>query len=166
MKEKARSFAIASHGDQMYGHHGYYVHLDAVAKIAIKYGENAVVISYLHDVVEDTDVSVEDIEKSFGKPIADCVAIVTDEPGKDRKERKTKTYAKMAKVTGDLELALIVKAADRLANITACQSEGNLALLQMYKEEHQMFRSSVYRESLCDDIWIEIEQIIKAPKCI
>jgi len=46
---------------------GYVVHLDAVAEIVQQYGEPAVVIAYLHDVVEDTSVSLLDIEKEFGR---------------------------------------------------------------------------------------------------
>ena len=67
MKNKARIFAIAAHGGQKYGNYPYSVHLDAVAKIADEYGEKAAVIAYLHDVVEDTFVSINDIEKEFGK---------------------------------------------------------------------------------------------------
>jgi hypothetical protein len=37
-------------------------------------------------------------------------------------ERKSKIYEKIAKVTGNLELVLVVKVCDRLANIRACVS--------------------------------------------
>ena len=91
-------------------------------------------------MVEDTDVSIEDIKVEFGVFIADCISILTDEIGKNRQERKIKTYAKMAKVSGKLELALVVKAADRLANLTACFSDNNIHLLNMYKQEHEVFK--------------------------
>ena len=124
------------------------------------YGETAQVISYLHDVVEDTDVSIEDIKVEFGVFIADCISILTDEIGKNRQERKIKTYAKMAKVSGKLELALVVKAADRLANLTACFSDNNIHLLNMYKQEHEVFKSSVQRDGLASDIWQKIDQLL------
>jgi (p)ppGpp synthase/HD superfamily hydrolase len=162
MKNKAREFAILNHGKQAYGAHPYSFHLDSVAKIAEPYGDTAVVISYLHDVVEDTNVSLSIIEKEFGKFVSDCVYILTDEDGEDRVERKSKTYAKMAKITGDLELALVVKACDRLANIRACIADNNYEKLAIYKAEYPICKSSVFRAGICDDIWIELERIANA----
>jgi len=159
MKVKARAFALESHGDQKYGNRPYSYHLDAVALIAEPYGDIAVVIAYLHDVVEDCDVSIETIEKEFGKFVADCVHILTDEHGKSRKERKFKTYAKMANVTGDTELALIIKACDRLANIRACISDGYAEKLNMYESEYPIFKKSVFRAGICDDLWGELDRI-------
>ncbi len=162
MKEQARNFAITSHGDQKYGSHPYSVHLDAVAKIARPYGKTAEVIAYLHDVVEDTGVTVEEIEAQFGSLVANAVAILTDEPGDNRKERKSATYAKMAKVTGEAEIALVVKAADRLANMRACVADNNNDLLAVYKSEYPVFRKSVSRPNACNEIWSELESIFNA----
>lgn len=159
--EKARKFAIDAHGDQKYGELPYHVHLDAVAEIASEYGETAQIIAYLHDVAEDTPVQLNDIESEFGKFVAECVAILSDEPGANRKDRKRKTYSKMANVSGELETALIVKAADRLANMRACVSDNNHKLLKMYKEEHEVFEKSVRRESLCENIWYEINKMVR-----
>lgn len=159
MEKRARDFAIAAHGKQRYGKHPYSVHLDAVAKISQPFGETAKTIAYLHDVVEDTEVSVEEIEKQFGKLVSQAVEILTDEAGSNRKERKSKTYAKMAKVSGETEIALIVKAADRLANMRACVAGDNKDLLAMYKAEHPIFKKSVYRPNSCDEIWKELEDI-------
>ena len=162
MIEKAKKFAVDAHGEQKYGDKPYVVHLDAVVSHLKAYGENAQIVGYLHDVVEDTEISYEKVKEVFGEFIADCVGIVTDEAGQNRKERKKKTYEKMAKVIGDLELALIVKAADRLANIEACLAGGNKDLLAMYKAEHLTFQMSVYRKGLCDDIWQKLEESLGA----
>lgn len=162
MKTEARDFAIAAHGDQKYGRHPYYVHLDAVAKIAAGYGETAEIIAYLHDVVEDTNVVLSEIEDKFGWLVSEAVGILTDEPGKNRKERKAKTYAKMARVSGHAEIALVVKAADRLANMRACLDDNNKELLAMYKAEHATFKEAVYRPNACNEIWSELESIFNA----
>lgn len=156
---KARKFALEAHGSQMYGSRPYSDHLDAVAELAAEYGEEAQVVAYLHDVVEDTEVGLDRIAEAFGTKIAECVAILTDAPGGDRKERKRKTYARMAEVTGDLQLALVVKAADRLANLRACIADGREDLLRVYKEEHDDFRKAAWREDLCPPLWGEMETI-------
>ena len=161
MKEEARDFAVAAHGDQKYGIHPYHVHLDAVAEISRPYGEIAEAVAYLHDVVEDTDVSVDQIEERFGPLVAEAVGILTDEPGKNRKERKAKTYAKMADVSGEAEIALVVKAADRLANMRACVADDNQRLLGVYRKEHPTFKKSVYRAGACDEIWAEPEELVQ-----
>lgn len=118
-----------------------------------EHGPQAQVIGYLHDVVEDTEFTCEDIETRFGKPVADAVAILTDEPGNNRKERKQKTYAKMSQVTGDLQIALIVKTADRLANVQASLETDRKDKLKMYQKEHSAFKTAVYRPELCDALW-------------
>ena len=159
MKEKARSYAIKAHGDQKYGEYPYSAHLDEVAKISAEYGVQAEVVAYLHDVVEDTDRTEEDVEREFGSLVARCVAILSDEPGETRKLRKAATYRKMALVQGEERLALLVKAADRLANMRACIRIRDENFLNMYKSEHQVFREAAYRPNLCENIWNEIEKI-------
>jgi guanosine-3',5'-bis(diphosphate) 3'-pyrophosphohydrolase len=160
MQEQARSFAVAAHGDQKYGNHPYAFHLDAVAALASSYGEEAVVLAYLHDTVEDTQATLEEIEKQFGAKVAACVALLTDEPGANRKERKAKTYAKLAKVDGPNELALLVKAADRLANVRACVRDRKESLWILYQSEQTTFRSAAYRAGLCEPLWVELESLL------
>ncbi len=69
----ARSFAIAAHGEQMYGDQPYVFHLDAVVELLAPFGNQAQIAGYLHDVVEDTDVSLQKVREEFGDRIADCV---------------------------------------------------------------------------------------------
>ena len=162
MKDRARAFAIEAHGEQKYGVHPYVTHLDAVAGIVSRYGEQAEIIAYLHDVVEDTDVEIDEIKAVFGKQVSEAVSVLTDEPGANRKERKTKTYAKMSRVSGQAEIALIVKAADRLANFRNCIEEENEKLLAMYKDEFEMFRNAAYRPGICEELWDELDALQEA----
>lgn len=101
----ARDFSIAAHGDQRYGVNPYSVHLDAVTEIVSPYGEDAQVIAYLHDVVEDTPVKIDVIREQFGDKIAACVSLLTDEPGVNRKERKARTNAKLQAVSTEMNLS-------------------------------------------------------------
>jgi (p)ppGpp synthase/HD superfamily hydrolase len=160
MQQEARSFAIAAHAEQKYGDHPYSFHLDEVAALAAPFGEEAVVIAYLHDTVEDTGATIEEIEDRFGTAIAACVSLLTDEPGANRKERKAKTYAKLAAVQGANELALLVKAADRLANVRACIKDRRQSLWQLYKSEHVAFKAAAYRSGQCEPLWVELESLL------
>ncbi len=164
MLKKARQFALCAHGDQLYGELPYSVHLDAVARILKPYGTTAIVIGYLHDVLEDTPVSETMIADQFGARIARCVQLVSDPPGKTRRERKKKANAQLAAVDeeGEEALALVVKTADRLANLEACVAGGNEEKLEMYRAEHEQFVEAVYRSQLCEDLWKRIRRTIES----
>ena len=162
MPSTARTFALDAHGDQRYGDHPYADHLAAVAELLVPFGEDAVRIGYLHDVVEDTAITLDELRTEFGDVVACCVALLTDEPGESRKERKAKTYAKLAQVGPELELALTVKAADRLANVRACIADGKAELLSVYRREHPAFRSAAYRPGRCERLWQELDTLLSA----
>jgi (p)ppGpp synthase/HD superfamily hydrolase len=162
----AREFALKAHGDQKYGEHPYIFHLDAVVNILDRYAPDVRIIGYLHDVLEDTKKTEDDIKKEFGEFIAKCVYFVTDESGHNRQIRKIKTYKKLKFIPAEYEKALIVKAADRLTNIESCIIEGRISLLKMYMKESYAFKDAVYRKGLCDDIWQSIEFIIQKTNII
>jgi (p)ppGpp synthase/HD superfamily hydrolase len=162
MLDEARSFAVTAHGSQMYGSKPYAFHLDAVVALLSPYGSEAQIVGYLHDVVEDTEVTEHDIRKRFGDLVAECVGFVTDSPGASRAERKARTYARLATVAGPAELALVVKAADRLANVRSCVSDQRQALWEVYRKEHPSFRQAAYRAGLCEPLWQELDALLAA----
>lgn len=166
LNHPARTFAIQAHADQRYGDHPYVVHLDAVAALVEPYGEMAVTVAYLHDTVEDTAVSLAQLEQAFGAAVAACVAVLTDAAGATRAERKSKTYAKMAQLTGEVELALLVKVADRLANVRACVQDGRTALWSVYQSEHAAFKAAAYRVGQCDTLWSALDGLLSDPAAV
>ena len=166
--EKARDFAVRAHGDQKYGDKPYIYHLDQVAEILKPYGETAQVFGYLKDVtaVLEFDGVAEhpvrdpiDVELAFGKFIAVAVELSTDRRGETRESRVAKTNAMLSQIEG-FPLPLIVKAADRLANLRESAKGGQDSKLAMYRREHDSFFRAVYRPGICDPIWREIEAII------
>jgi (p)ppGpp synthase/HD superfamily hydrolase len=157
----ARAYALSMHGAQMYGAHPYSHHLDAVAATLAPHGQEAQVIGYLHDVVEDTGATVADVRTRFGNKVAACVELLTDAPGANRKERKSKTYAKLSRVTGAEELALVVKVADRLSNVRACVVDAHRELWSLYRGEHTVFKTSAFRPGLCDELWFELDDLMR-----
>jgi guanosine-3',5'-bis(diphosphate) 3'-pyrophosphohydrolase len=160
--ETARQFALTAHVDQTYGQHPYAYHLDAVVQWLVPFGDDAQIAGYLHDTVEDTETTLSDITANFGAHIAECVALVTDETGSNRKERKLKTNAKLAATANSL--ALIVKAADRLANLCESSLDPSTGKLEMYCREHDAFRAAAFRAGLCDDLWARMDHLLMTAK--
>lgn len=157
--KEAAYFAISVHGIQKYDGQPYYYHLEQVVDILKEFGftEDKYIISgYLHDTLEDTPISYNDIKNKFGEEIADIVYCVTDELGKNRKERKLKTYPKIASNTD----AIIIKLADRIANVkNSIRKKPELA--SMYKKEFSDFKTALYSPNTeTDEMWDELENII------
>lgn len=157
----ARRFARKAHGDQRYGSFPYIFHLDKVAEILRPYSGKARVLGYLHDVLEDTSTSEKDIHKNFGAHMAHCCHLISDPDGETRAERKAKLHATLASVAAEDAIVLIVKAADRLANVRHCLMGENRKLMAMYQAEHADFRAAAYRPGLCDPIWIQLDFAIR-----
>jgi (p)ppGpp synthase/HD superfamily hydrolase len=128
----ARAFAVKKHGDQKYGERKYVFHLDQVAALCRYYGLSAAerVAAYLHDTMEDTDTSNEELTLRFGKEPAELVYAVSGE-GKTRAECRASIIAKLTAYPEAVNLKLL----DRLANVKACLKEGKLHLVAMYRDE-------------------------------
>ena len=131
---KALEMAEAAHAGQTRNGSGgmaYIHHPVAVAELLAKHGfdESTVAAALLHDVVEDSEMSIEDIAAGFGQRVADLVAALTEdesiEPFEPRKEAHRRH---VEEVGGD---ALAIYAADKLSNIRvlrrALASEGESA---------------------------------------
>jgi (p)ppGpp synthase/HD superfamily hydrolase len=85
-------------------------------------------------VLEDTPIMREDLKTQFGPEVAELVWRVTDEPGASREDRKPATYRK----TRENELAVILKLADRIANVEeGINAKSNK--LGMYRREQAEF---------------------------
>lgn len=155
-----REYAIEKHGDQMYGEFPYIHHLEMVYEESLSHGLPPVVsvASFLHDVIEDTDVTYEDLIAEFGSTeLADLVFCVTDAPGKNRKERKAATYPKL-KGCPD---AIALKLCDRVSNVRACLESGNTGLLEMYKKEQPEFEAQLRTSDVYPSLWAELDRLIK-----
>lgn len=120
---KAYLLAKSAHGNQK-RHSGepYFSHPVAVAEILteLKLDQESIITALLHDVVEDTEVSLEEIEKDFGEEIAKLVDGVT-KLGKiesvPSNERVAENFRKLAMAMSEDIRVLLVKLADRLHNM-------------------------------------------------
>lgn len=95
----AEAFARGAHAGQKHGDKPYWTHLNGVVHHLLLWGykRDSPIVSaaWLHDTIEDTNVTYQDIKQFFGKEVAEIVWNVTDEMGRNRKERKGKTYPKI-----------------------------------------------------------------------
>ena len=121
--QKAYILSKTSHGNQK-RHSGdpYFMHPLAVAEILIdlKLDQETIITALLHDVVEDTDVTLEEIEKDFGEEVAKLVDGVT-KLGKiesvSSDERVIENFRKLALAMSQDIRVLLVKLADHLHNM-------------------------------------------------
>jgi (p)ppGpp synthase/HD superfamily hydrolase len=164
-----RDHAEKAHKGQTYGSEPYLVHLDAVWEIVRTVDDSAEAraAAYLHDAVEDTGATVGGLTLLFGPLVASAVGLVTDPEGyPNRKTRKAALHASLSALDPRAHahrLALLVKAADRLANVRASAADSP-GKLKMYRKEHAAFRAATYRPGLCDAIWRELDNTLHPPE--
>lgn len=135
--ERAYAFAKEAHsGIRRRSGEPYILHPIAVAKIAsqeIGLGSTSICAALLHDVVEDTDYTVEDIEQNFGKKIAQLVAGLTKISGGifgDKASAQAENFRKLLLTMSEDIRVVLIKMADRLHNM---RTLGSMAPNKQYK---------------------------------
>jgi len=123
MIKRAFETCVTAHeGQKRFTNEEYYIHPFNVAKIIVSLGmdSQSVAAALLHDVVEDTETSVEDIEREFGPEVALLVDGVT-KIGKlnfsTKEQQQAESLRKMLIAMGQDIRVIIIKLADRLHNM-------------------------------------------------
>lgn len=92
--------------------------VSGVANILVEEGNvddpDVLVAALLHDTVEDTDTTFEEIEKKFGKKVSGIVAEVTDDKNLPKEERKLLQIKHSPHISHEAKL---VKLADKIYNL-------------------------------------------------
>jgi GTP pyrophosphokinase len=120
---KAFEMALESHKDmRRKSGEPYIYHPIAVAQIAaeeIGLGTTSIVCSLLHDVVEDTEISLDDIEREFGKKAAKIIDGLTKISGvfDYNSSLQAENFRKMLLTLADDVRVILIKLADRLHNM-------------------------------------------------
>ena len=157
-------------GDKPYGYH-----LDMVAKEVYAYGHLVLVGeadllplfmgAWFHDSIEDARVSYNDVKKialKFGLTkeqaflASEIVYALTNEKGRNRKERAGKRYYEGIRNT---PYAPFVKMCDRMANIRyscGCYNMRNLRMAKVYEDEMPYFTQAIMVET--DDIRFSVPE--------
>lgn len=145
LSQMAADFATQAHGSQQYGKgRPYSYHLGKVVDAVKKYGGSPVheTAAWLHDVLEDTPISREQLQQRFGKDIANIVDLLSNQETKEETFKRIRTNPN----------AVFVKLADRIANTAEGQKNSK------YRKEHPLFKSILYRPGEFDEMWTEIER--------
>ncbi len=118
---KALDFAARKHRDQRRKDHAaspYINHPIALVNILVNEAgiddSNVIIAALLHDTIEDTDTTPEEIEHHFGKKIRSIVEEVTDDRQLSRAERKALQIKHASHLSHE---AALVKLADKIANL-------------------------------------------------
>jgi (p)ppGpp synthase/HD superfamily hydrolase len=118
---EALTFAVERHGALEQARKGtdfpYVVHVIRVAEILHRfgYGEDVVLAGFLHDTIEDADVTDEELSAAFGPRVAELVAKASEDKSLAWRARKQHTIDGVRGETD--EEALAVVAADKLHNV-------------------------------------------------
>ena len=101
--------------------------------------DNVMMAAYGHDLIEDTRVSYNDVKEVLGVRAADIIYAVSNEKGKNRKERANDKYYEGIRNTPG---AVFVKLADRIANVQYSKMTKS-RMFEMYKKENDHFINSL-----------------------
>lgn len=115
---RARSFAAAKHAGQQrrYKDAPYHVHLEQVAVILSQHGYDSPVIlaaAYLHDTVEKTETSFEELIETFGPEVSELVYWLTDAQDESKETRALLSAWRLARAPLEAKL---IKLADMIDN--------------------------------------------------
>jgi guanosine-3',5'-bis(diphosphate) 3'-pyrophosphohydrolase len=154
MIRKAFDMALESHKDmRRKSGEPYIYHPIAVAQIAaeeIGLGTTSIVCALLHDVVEDTDVSLDDIEREFGKKVAKIIDGLTKISGvfDTNSSLQAENFRKMLLTLADDVRVILIKLADRLHNMRTMEYMPRDKQLKLSSETVYLYAPLAHRLGL------------------
>jgi hypothetical protein len=167
----AVALAIASHDGQRWGDKPYRAHLKAVHGVLKRFGfgpRTSILglklgtAAWLHDILEDTHVTREAVEKVAGKEITDLVFALSNDPerpGVSEAERKRAIFERI----GARRETRILKLADRIANVEESLVNEHLGAdskIEKYRREWPDFKKYLYRRGEADAMWRYLERLL------
>lgn len=162
--QKAYKYAVEHHGDQRRkSGEPYIIHPINVAYILADIGldESTICAALLHDVVEDTDATENDIKREFGEEISDMVAGVTKLGNiafATVEEQQVEDYRKMFLAMGKDIRVIIIKLADRLHNMRTLKHLKRDRQIANAKETMELYAPLANRLGLYSVKW-ELEDL-------
>jgi len=154
MIRKAFDMALESHKDmRRKSGEPYIYHPIAVAQIAaeeIGLGTTSIVCALLHDVVEDTDITLDDIEREFGKKVAKIIDGLTKISGvfDTNSSLQAENFRKMLLTLADDVRVILIKLADRLHNMRTMEFMPRDKQLKLSSETVYLYAPLAHRLGL------------------
>jgi guanosine-3',5'-bis(diphosphate) 3'-pyrophosphohydrolase len=151
---KAFDLALESHKDmRRKSGEPYIYHPIAVAQIAaeeIGLGTTSIVCSLLHDVVEDTSITLEEIEAQFGKKVAKIIDGLTKISGvfDPNSSIQAENFRKMLLTLADDVRVILIKLADRLHNMRTMEFMARHKQLKIASETSYLYAPLAHRLGL------------------
>ncbi len=150
MVRKAFTIANEAHyGTRRRSGEPYILHPIAVARIVadeIGLGSKSVIAALLHDVVEDTDITLDDIESMFNPKIAQIVDGLTKIRGVlKNKEGQAENFKKIVFTLSEDVRVIIIKLADRLHNMRTLDSMPPEKQIRIAEETNTLFVPLAHR---------------------
>ena len=152
---KAFEFANNAHaGVKRKSGEPYIIHPLAVAKIVVEeigLSATSIISALCHDVVEDTDYTLEDISNLFGEKVAsivDGLTKLTDEFTPQHDSKQANNFRKMLMTLSDDVRVILIKLADRLHNMRTLDSMAPNKQLKIAAETLYIFAPLAHRLGL------------------
>jgi GTP pyrophosphokinase len=152
--KKAFTIALEAHKDmRRKSGEPYIFHPLAVAQICVEeigLGTTSIIAALLHDVVEDTDIELADIEKMFGKKVARIIDGLTKISGvfEYGTSQQAENFRKMLFTLSEDVRVIIIKLADRLHNMRTLESMPRTKQLKISSETIYLYAPLAHRLGL------------------
>lgn len=150
----AYRFAANVHRGQLYPGtrlpyllHLSFVSMEILAAITVeevKHPDLAVQCALLHDVIEDTEISYQQIEEEFGAQVADGVYALTKRDDDKKSQRLRESIKRILKQPKEVKM---VKLADRISNLQQPPFHWTQAKIKAYRESSKVIHTALKNSS-------------------
>ena len=175
MVQKAFDFANEAHkGVRRRSGEPYILHPIAVAKIVVSnigLGCKSIMAALLHDVVEDTDYTVDDLKSLFGEKVATLVegltkikTVLDNEDKAEQKSMQAENFKRILLTLNDDVRVVLIKLADRLHNVRTIEFMPEHKRDKILSETMFVFIPLAHRlglysvKSEMEDIWLRYKE--------
>lgn len=164
LEERALAFATMKHGEidhrRKYTNEPYIEHPKAVAEIvrSVPHTEEMIAAALLHDTVEDTNTSLEEINNEFGAVVAELVEMLTDVSKPEDGSRQRRKSLDRKHTARAMPEAKTIKLADLIHNSQSIL-EHDPEFAKVYMAEKQLLLNVLKAGSY--ELWIKADRIMR-----